>query len=217
MPLSPERRAAVVSWARSVGGLVLEDDYDGEFRYDRQPIGAVQGLDPERVVYLGSASKSLTPALRLGWMALPAHLVGAVVAAKGEREPTASALEQLTLAEFIESGAYDRHLRGMRQRYRRRRDQLTAALAVHAPHVAATGIAAGLHAVLRLPPGTERAATRAAAFQSLALDPLSDFLHPAAPAAATPQDGLVVGYAAAPDHAFAAALEALCRALPDQP
>ncbi|MEV6005647.1 PLP-dependent aminotransferase family protein [Streptomyces sp. NPDC051976] len=217
VPLSPERRAAVVSWARSVGGLVLEDDYDGEFRYDRQPIGAVQGLDPERVAYLGSASKSLTPALRLGWMALPAHLVGAVVAAKGEREPTASALEQLTLAEFIESGAYDRHLRGMRQRYRRRRDQLTAALALHAPHVAATGIAAGLHAVLRLPPGTERSATRAAAFQSLALDPLSDFLHPAAPAPATPQDGLVVGYAAAPDHTFTAALEALCRALPPPP
>lgn len=224
--LHPERRAEAVGWARAVGGVVLEDDYDGEFRYDRQPVGAVQGLDPERVVYLGSVSKSLSPALRLGWMALPAHLVGPVLAVKGVREPTVSALDQLTLADFIESGGYDRHLRGMRLRYRRRRDLLTAALAEHAPHIPVTGIAAGLHAVLRLPAGTEPAALRAAAFQSLALDPLSDFRHPAAaPAPATAlvgglkgdgltDDGLVVGYAAAPDHAFAAAVAALCGALP---
>jgi GntR family transcriptional regulator/MocR family aminotransferase len=102
----------------------------------------------------------------------------------------------------------------MRQRYRRRRDLLTAALAAHAPHIAVTGIAAGLHAVLRLPAGTEQSAARAAAFQGLALDPLSDFLHPAAEPPATQRDGLVVGYAAPPDATFSATLEALCRALP---
>ncbi|MFB7305658.1 PLP-dependent aminotransferase family protein [Streptomyces sp. NPDC056192] len=214
-PLHPERRTAVVDWARTRGGLVLEDDYDGEFRYDREPVGAVQGLGPDRVVHLGSVSKSLSPAIRLGWMVLPEHLVGAVLAAKGEREAWASVLDQLTLADFIESGHYDRHIRRMRQRYRHRRDQLVAALAAHAPHIAPTGIAAGLHAVLRLPPGTERSTVKAAAWQGLGLDPLADFRHPAATMPA--EDGLVVGYATPPDHAYAAALEALCRALPPPP
>ncbi|WP_406343113.1 PLP-dependent aminotransferase family protein [Streptomyces sp. NBC_01578] len=211
-PLHPERRAAVVDWARTRGGLVLEDDYDGEFRYDREPVGAVQGLDPDRVVHLGSVSKSLSPAIRLGWMVLPEHLVGAVLAAKGEREGWASVLDQLALADFIESGHYDRHIRRMRQRYRRRRDQLVAALAAHAPHITPTGIAAGLHAVLRLPPGTERSTVKAAAWQGLGLDPLADFRHPAATMPV--EDGLVVGYATPPDHAYGAALDALCRALP---
>ncbi|HEY2671727.1 MAG TPA: PLP-dependent aminotransferase family protein [Rugosimonospora sp.] len=107
--LHPDRRAAAVDWARATGGLILEDDYDGEFRYDRRPAGALQGLDPERVVYFGTASKSLAPGLRLAWMVLPEELVPEVVAAKGHLDWMASALEQLTLAEFIASGAYDRH------------------------------------------------------------------------------------------------------------
>ncbi|MFE7391001.1 PLP-dependent aminotransferase family protein [Streptomyces sp. NPDC057582] len=211
-PLHPKRRTATVDWARTRGGLVLEDDYDGEFRYDREPVGALQGLDPDRVVHLGSVSKSLSPAVRLGWMVLPGQLVDAVLAAKGEREGWASVLDQLALAEFIESGHYDRHIRRMRQRYRRRRDQLVAALSEHAPHITPTGIAAGLHAVLRLPPGTERSTVKAAAWQGLALEPLADFRHPAATMPG--EDGLVVGYATPPDHAYGAALEALCRALP---
>ncbi|MFE4517933.1 PLP-dependent aminotransferase family protein [Kitasatospora sp. NPDC056783] len=214
-PLHPGRRAAVVDWARGSGGLVLEDDYDGEFRYDRQPVGALQGLDPERVVYLGSTSKSLTPALRLGWMVLPDHLVDRALAAKGEREGWASALDQLTLAEFIDSGGYDRHVRRMRRRYRDRRDQLVAALAARAPHVEVSGIAAGLHAVLRLEPGTERSVLKAAAYRGLAVDGLADYRHPAADGAAMPAvDGLVVGYATPPDHAYPAALGALCDILP---
>ncbi|HET6861292.1 MAG TPA: PLP-dependent aminotransferase family protein [Streptomyces sp.] len=211
-PLHPERRAAAVDWARSRGRVIVEDDYDGEFRYDREPVGALQGLDPERVVHLGSVSKSLSPALRLGWMVLPEHLVAPVLAAKGEREAWTSVLDQLTLADFIGAGHYDRHVRRMRQRYRARRDHLVAALAEHAPHVTATGIAAGLHAVLRLPPGTERSTTKAAAWQGLAVDGLAEFRHPAATMPAG--DGLVVGYATATDHAYRAAVEALCRALP---
>ncbi|WP_374118112.1 MocR-like pyridoxine biosynthesis transcription factor PdxR [Streptomyces sp. RKAG337] len=211
-PLGPGRRATVVDWARTTGGIVLEDDYDGEFRYDRQPVGAVQGLEPEHVVYLGSVSKSLSPAVRLGWMVLPGPLVEQVVAVKGEREATAGALDQLTLADLIASGAYDRHVRRMRQHYRRRRDLLVAALAERAPHIGVSGVAAGLHAVLELPPGTESAAVRAALRQGLVLDGLAGYRHP--DSAMEVQDGLVVGYGTPSDHAFSGALEALCRALP---
>ncbi|MFH9962086.1 PLP-dependent aminotransferase family protein [Streptomyces mirabilis] len=211
-PLHPERRAAVVDWARARGGVILEDDYDGEFRYDRKPVGAVQGLDPERVVHIGSVSKSLSPALRLGWMVLPRRYVDAVLSVKGEREAWASVLEQLTLADFLASGSYDRHVRRMRQRYRGRRDRLVAALAERAPHIEVTGIAAGLHAVLRLPPGTERSAVKAATWQGVALDGLAGFRHPEATMSAP--DGLVVGYATPSEHAYGAALEALCGALP---
>lgn len=211
VPLHPDRRAAAVDWARSTGGLVLEDDYDGEFRYDRQPVGALQGLDPERVVFLGTASKSLAPALRLGWMVLPRGLVAEVVAAKGPSDWMSGTLDQLTLAEFIASGAYDRHVRSMRLRYRRRRDQLVAALAERAPGIEVSGIAAGLHAVLELPPGTERSVVQAAAFQGLRLDGLATYRHPDAPAG---RDALVIGYGSPSESAWAGALDALCRALP---
>ncbi|MFB7515916.1 PLP-dependent aminotransferase family protein [Streptomyces sp. NPDC056144] len=211
-PLHPERRAGVLEWARGSGGLVVEDDYDGEFRYDRRPVGAVQGLDPERTAFLGSVSKALSPALRLGWMCLPAALVDPVVAAKGLREPHTPATEQLTLAEFLDSGAYDRHVRRMRQRYRVRRDRLTAVLAEHVPEVRVTGIAAGLHAVLELPAGTEAAALAAAARHGLAVEGLASYRHPAASPPAHP-DGLVVGYATPPDRLYEPALDALCGAL----
>ncbi|MER5580072.1 PLP-dependent aminotransferase family protein [Streptomyces asoensis] len=214
-PLHANRRTTVIDWARARDALVLEDDYDGEFRYDRKPVGAVQGLDPERVIYLGSVSKSLSPAVRLGWMVLPERYVGAVLGAKGEREAWASVLDQLGLADLIRSGAYDRHVRRMRQRYRGRRDRLVEALAVRAPHVEVTGIAAGLHAVLRLPPGTERSVVEAAARQGVALDGLDAFRHPDGDTAA--QDGLVVGYATPAEHAYGAALEALCGILTPGP
>ncbi|MFE0508730.1 PLP-dependent aminotransferase family protein [Streptomyces sp. NPDC058964] len=209
--LRPDRRAGVVDWARRTGGLVLEDDYDGEFRYDRQPVGALQGLDPDHVVYLGTASKSLAPGLRLAWMVLPRSLMEECAAAKGHAD-SCGVLDQLTLAEFIASGAYDRHVRSARLRYRRRRDALVAALAVQAPEVRATGIAAGLHAVLRLPSGTEPSVVQAAAWQGLALHGLSFYRHEEA--AADRLDALVVGYGTPPDHAWAGALDALCRVLP---
>ncbi|MGW7491380.1 MocR-like pyridoxine biosynthesis transcription factor PdxR [Streptomyces sp. NPDC054786] len=212
VPLHPDRRAAAVNWARAGGGFILEDDYDGEFRYDRQPVGALQGLDPDHVVYLGTASKSLAPALRLAWMVLPDRLVDPVLALKSTGEWQSGVLDQLTLAEFLSSGAYDRHLRGMRLRYRRRRDQLVAALADHAPHVRVSGIAAGLHAVLELPPGTEQSILQAARWQGLALEGLSRFHDPTAPQAS--RDALVVAYGTPPDHSFAGALDALLRALP---
>ena len=161
--LSPARRAAVVAWARAHDALVVEDDYDGEFRYDRQPVGALQALDPARVVYAGTASKALAPGVRLGWLALPRRWVGPVAAAKRRLDCQAPGLEQLALAELIRSGAFERHLRRMRREYRRRRDLLLSALAERAPALVPAGIAAGIHLVLRLPEGASELALEAAA------------------------------------------------------
>ncbi|MER5792387.1 PLP-dependent aminotransferase family protein [Streptomyces sp. NPDC001980] len=213
VPLHHDRRAAVVDWARRTGGLVLEDDYDGEFRYDRRPVGALQGLAPDEVVYLGTASKSLAPGLRLAWMVLPPTVAREVTAIKGGVD-TCGAPDQLTLAEFITSGAYDRHVRAARFRYRRRRDALVRALAERAPAIRVTGIAAGLHAVLRLPPGTQGRVIRAAADRGLAVEGLTPRHHH--PEAATaPPDVLVLGYGTPPDHAWSGALEILCTVLSD--
>ena len=138
MSLHPTRRTAVVDWAQRTGGYVLDDDYDGEFRYDRQPVGALQALGPDRVVYLGSASKSLTPVLRLGWMVLPADLVEPVIAAPGwSSRSTSTASPQLTMAEFISGGGYDKHIRRMRMRYRRRRDHPRSRARRHSTSVSA--------------------------------------------------------------------------------
>ncbi|MGX1561761.1 MocR-like pyridoxine biosynthesis transcription factor PdxR [Streptomyces sp. NPDC055506] len=211
VPLHSDRRAAVVDWAHRTGGLVLEDDYDGEFRYDRQPVGALQGLDPDRVIYLGTASKSLAPGLRLAWAVLPPGLAEEVAAAKGGVD-TCGVLDQLTLAEFLASGAYDRHVRATRLRYRRRRDALVAAVTARAPGARVTGIAAGLHVLLRLPPGTEQSVVQAAHWRGLALHGLARYTNPAAQA--QPADALVVGYGTPPDHAWSGALDALCAVLP---
>jgi GntR family transcriptional regulator/MocR family aminotransferase len=215
VPLRPDRRAAVIDWARRGDGLVLEDDYDGEFRYDRQPVGAVQSLGPERVCYLGTASKSLAPTLRLAWMVLPEDLVDPVIAAKTPAEWISAVPDQLTLADFIRSGAYDRHLRAMRQRYRRRRDRLVTALAERVPRVRVTGIAAGMHAILELPRGAQETAVREAAERrGLGVTALSSFRYPALPGdAEEPGPALVVGYGSPAEHAFTAALEALCSVL----
>ena len=219
VPLAAPRRAAVAGWARDRGTLVIEDDYDGEFRYDRRPLGALQGLAPDLVAYAGTASKSLAPGLSLAWLAAPPHLLDALVETKRLSDGHTGVIEQLTLAEFIRSGAYDRHIRRSRLRYRRRRDRLLALLAGRAPDVRVTGIAAGLHAVLELgrdlratdEPGILSRAARA----GLTIQGLSEYRYdepgtgaePGAPAA------LVVGYGTPPEHAFAGALDALCDVL----
>ncbi|MFD9664558.1 PLP-dependent aminotransferase family protein [Rhodococcus sp. NPDC059968] len=211
-PLHPSRRTAFVEWARSTGAIVIEDDYDGEFRYDRQPVGALQGLAPDEVAYLGTVSKTLAPAIRVGWMVLPERLIDRVLAVKGGYERWVSATDQLTLADFIDRGAFDRHVRRMRTLYRRRRDTLVETLAARAPHVHVTGIAAGLHAVLELPDGTESATVDRAAALGLAVEGLRTFRHPDGPA--NRPDGLVVGYSTPSSARFSATLDALCRALP---
>ncbi len=131
---------------------MIEDDYDGEYRYDREPLGALQGLGAGRVAYLGSTSKTLAPALRLGWMVLPRALAGAIADERGWADGGSPALDQLALASFIERGELDRHLRRMRLRYRRRRDRLAAALGEHLPDNEVGGAAAGLHVTVALAP-----------------------------------------------------------------
>jgi GntR family transcriptional regulator/MocR family aminotransferase len=154
MALAPERRAALVEWAIARDGWILEDDYDGEYRFDRDPVGALQALAPGRVTYLGSASKTLAPGLRLGWMVAAPDLAEAVGDAKALADSGSPQLDQLALARFIEAGELDRHLRRMRGRYRARRDVLLAALAEHVPEIAVEGIPAGLWMSGRLPEGT---------------------------------------------------------------
>jgi len=148
--LAPERRQALIAWATERNATIIEDDYDAEFRYDRAPVGALQGLAPERVALIGTVSKSLAPTLRLGWMLCPTRLLEALIEEKRLSDRGSPALEQLALAAMIESGRYDRHLRHMRRVYGGRRDTLIGALAAHAPHVAVHGLAAGFHAVADL-------------------------------------------------------------------
>jgi GntR family transcriptional regulator / MocR family aminotransferase len=189
--LTPERRAALVDWAQRSQAVIVEDDYDAEYRYDREPIGAVQGLAPDRVVYAGSASKTLAPALRLGWLVLPAWLTDAVAEEKALDDLASPALEQLALADLLASGEVDRHLRRNRARYRSRRDALVAALGVHAPQVGVRGIAAGLHVVAQLPPWADEATVVAAARRrAVGVYAMSDYLFGASARPAA----LVLGY-----------------------
>ena len=213
-----------VEWAVRTGGLIIEDDYDGELRYDRPSVGALQALAPEHVVYAGTASKSLVPGLRLGWLVLPEHLVGDVVEAKESMGRLSSSLDQLTLAEFIASGAFDRQVRHARLTYRRRRDALVAALARQAPQVRVTGIAAGLHALVQLPAGQReddlvaRAARHGLGIEGLSAAYGTNDAYSTATASSThfpmlvgTQHGpaLIIGYATPPGHAFSTALARL--------
>ena len=149
--LSPERRTALLAWARRRGRLIVEDDYDAEYRYDREPIGALQGLQPDRIVYAGSASKVLAPGLRLGWLVASSELATRLAATKKATDQGSPAIDQLAFADFIARGELDRHLRRMRPIYRRRRDALLAALGRHLPDLHPVGAAAGLHILVWLP------------------------------------------------------------------
>jgi GntR family transcriptional regulator / MocR family aminotransferase len=161
--LAPERRQALVSWANHCDGTIIEADYDAEFRYDRDPVGALQGLVPDRVALLGSVSKSLAPALRIAWVVCPGGLLESVTEDKRLSDRGSPALEQLALAALIESGRYDRHLRQMRGVYAARRDALVESLGEHAPHVSLLGLAAGFHAVAHLAAGASEASIVAGA------------------------------------------------------
>lgn len=151
--LSPARRHELVRWARTRDAYVVEDDYDAEFRYDRQPVGAIQGLAPDRVVTMGSVSKTISPALRLGWIIAPVALVPNLITEKQLLSRGAPGLDQCALAHLIESGRFDRHIRKMRTTYRDRRRTLVDHLARIAPELTVTGLDAGCHAVIDLPRG----------------------------------------------------------------
>ncbi|GAA3387819.1 MocR-like pyridoxine biosynthesis transcription factor PdxR [Cryptosporangium minutisporangium] len=189
--LGPQRRRELLAW----GGLVLEDDYDAEHRYDRAPVAAVQASAPDRVVYMGSTSKTLAPGMRLGWMIPPRALRDDLLAAKHSVDLGNPALSQLVLAELLTSGEYERHLRRVRVRQRRRRDALLTALHEHLPDARVEGVAAGLHLLITLPgdvPDTVLADE--AAVVGVRVHPLSwHRMKPGRP-------GLVIGYAAHPPN-----------------
>ena len=156
--LAPERRAELITWARRRGSLIVEDDYDAEYRYDRDPIASLQGLAPDCVAYVGTASKTLAPGLRLGWILVPSHLVGEMAAQHGVTRATPSVVAQSTYATMLERGDIDRHLRRTRRRYNARRNALAGALAAHLPEASIGGASAGLHLIAWLPHGTDEAA-----------------------------------------------------------
>jgi GntR family transcriptional regulator / MocR family aminotransferase len=208
--LSPDRRAQFTSWAVRTGTVIIEDDYDGEFRYDRRALGALQALAPEHVVYAGTASKALTPGLRLGWLVLPSRLAPHAMDRGSLLHLQAGAVEQLTLAEFIETGRYDRHIRRSRLAYRRRRDRLVAGLARRTPQLGVSGMNAGLHTVVSLPAGTSEAEiVEAARGRDLAVEGLAGYCVDDRPQ----PNALVVGYATPAPHAYSTALARLLTTL----
>lgn len=148
--MSGARRTALLDLLRARGAMAIEDDYDAELRYDRAPVGALQSLEPDRVIYCGTASKTLAPALRMGWLVVPHHMVRAVRGEQLLADYGSSRIEQHALAGMFTSGAMDRHLRRMRIRYRARRDALLEALAEEIPDAEVQGITAGLHATVVL-------------------------------------------------------------------
>jgi len=198
--LAPERRHALVEWARRMDGYIIEDDYDAEFRYDRQPVGSLQGLAPDRVIGMGSVSKTLAPALHLGWIVSPPQLIGQIGVEKQLLGRGAPGIDQLALAMMIESGRFDRHLRHMRSVYGARRTTLVTAIAEHAAQVVVTGLAAGCHAVLRLPEGVdEQHVVDIAAQRSIGVSGMSRYRT--TPDAGAPAE-LVIGFGAVTDGAI---------------
>lgn len=208
--MAAERRSALLDWAARREGLVIEDDYDAEHRYDRAPLAALQGLAPERVIYLGTVSKTLAPALRLGWIVLPSPLVGDVAAQKQLADAGSPTLDQVALARLLDSGAYDRHLRQSRRRNRARRDALAQAVARHLPTAQVTGVAAGLHAIVRLAEPVDSLALLVAARRR------SVGVYPLGLAFAEPRpvhEGLVLGYAGLSEGAIAEGVRRLALAV----
>jgi GntR family transcriptional regulator/MocR family aminotransferase len=208
--LTPERRSALVEWLRAHDAVAIEDDYDAEYRYDRAAVGALQGLDPDRVVYAGSASKTLAPALRLGWMAVPAALLDGVRHEKALSDQTTARIEQHAMAGFIARGELDRHLRRMRLSYRARRDATIAAVRRELPDATISGIAAGLHVTVTLAAAIDEAALREhCARRRVAIATLSDYREGAF--AETPT--LLLGYAQLPEPAIPSAVAELAGAV----
>jgi GntR family transcriptional regulator/MocR family aminotransferase len=206
--LAPEARAAVLAWAQRTKALVIEDDYDAEYRYDRAPVGAMQGLDPDRVAYAGTASKTLAPGFRLGWLVLPQDLVAPFAEAKLLADRGSPILDQLTFADFLGRGEFDRHLRRMRPVYRSRRDALLAALARDLPELEPAGIAAGLHLVAWLPADLgETAVIQAAAAAGVQLAGVSPYRL------SRGREGLIFGYSNLSERAIADGIGRVARAI----
>jgi GntR family transcriptional regulator/MocR family aminotransferase len=212
--LAPDRRTALAAWAADRDAIIIEDDYDAEFRYDREPVGALQGIAASRVIALGTVSKSLAPSVRLGWMLCPPQLAAAIAEQKKSSDRGSPGLDQLALATMIRSGHYDRHLRRMRAMYARRREALASALATHAPRVRLSGLAAGFHAVAHLPaPATEHAVIAAARERSVGLYGMSAFRSDGATVPAQ----LILGFGNISERSIRAGIAAIGDLLAEAP
>lgn len=206
--LSPRRRAELIEWAAATGAMILEDDYDAEFRFDRDPVGCLQGLAADRVVLIGSVSKSLAPGLRLGWVVAPPEIAESLRLARGELDLGSPVLEQYVLADFVATGDYDRHLRRMRRQYRSRRDALVLALGEHLPEITVRGVSAGLHLLAELPYGWDEASVTDRAEEcGLAVEPVGPMRYAPGPPA------LLMGFARLPVHRADQTIRALAGAL----
>jgi GntR family transcriptional regulator / MocR family aminotransferase len=206
--LTAPRRAALLEWARA-GRFIIEDDYDAEYRYDRAPVGALQGLGPDRVIYLGSASKTLAPGLRIGWMILPSELVDTMKELKRLADYGNSVMDQIAFAQLLTSGGYDRHLRQMRRRYLSRRNTMLEALSRYLPQATVVGAAAGVHLTVKFPRGYPiEAMVRRAAEMRVRVEPLTSFY--ADETAAPP--GLILGYANLAESQVIAGIQMLAKA-----
>jgi GntR family transcriptional regulator / MocR family aminotransferase len=206
--LAAERRHALAEWATRTGAWIVEDDYDAEYRYDREPLTSLHALCPERVVAAGSVSKSLSPSLRLGWVVAPPALVVPLAEVKGNIDLGTGVLPQAALADLIDSGVLDRHLRRSRARYRERRDTLVAELRRRIPGVDIAGIAAGLHVLVQLDPGVDEDAVAARARAlGFSAQPLGRYRH------APGRPGVVLGYAAVTPERIRAAAPDLAAAI----
>jgi GntR family transcriptional regulator/MocR family aminotransferase len=207
--LAPARRTQLIAWARREGTLIVEDDYDSEYRFDREPIASLQGLAPDCVAYIGTASKTLAPALRLAWSLVPSHLVDEAAVQHGVTRAMPSVLNQAAYATLLQRGDIDRHLRRTRRRYHSRRNTLVEALATSLPNATVGGASAGLHLIAWLPDGTDEtaiadeAASRGVAIHTLHQD--CSVIGPASPA-------LLLGYGLIAEPAIAAAVQELARA-----
>jgi len=207
--LSSERRAALIEWAEEGEYLIVEDDFDAELRYDRARVGALQGLAPERIAYVGSASKRLAPGVRLGWMLTPSWLSWPLISVKAIEDRGSEAIGQLALHDFIAGGELDRHLRRMRLRYQRRREALLAALERYLPQARVDQGVAGLYELATLPQGIdEPALVSAAAARGVGVEGLA--LHRFRPGGSP---GLVLGFAGLPEPAIEQSIRLLAEVL----
>lgn len=207
--LTPPRRAELIAWARESDGLIMEDDYDAEFRYDRHPVGTLQGMAPERVALMGSLSKTLSPAMRIGWAVVPPDLLDGLYAAEAVGSPP-PVIDQAAFSRFLESGSYDRHLRASRLRYRRRRDTLLTEIAERLPHHRVSGAAAGFHLLLHLTGCAAGDVVRAAARRDVRLVDLAEYTAGGAGGRA---GALVIGYGNLADPAVPEVVRRLADAI----
>ncbi|GAB3915248.1 GntR family transcriptional regulator [Microlunatus endophyticus] len=188
--LSPDRRLELIKWADRVDGVIIEDDYDAEFRYDRRPVGSLQGMAPDRVVLVGSVSQSLGPMINVGWAILPQWLIMRILADGLDAGTGPSVFGFEALSIMIAEGWYERHLRALRTSYRRRRENLVSAITAMLPDCTISGMAAGTQLIMELPQGVDVAAVvRRAAGNDVGVAPLDRYRL-----AADLPSALVIGY-----------------------